>query len=316
MSIIDKPIKTSKEKFKSHNGKILFLFSLPFLCATFVFSYLPLLGWSYAFFDYRPGLKLFQCDFVGLKHFLAPFTNVVLRADMLRVLINTFAMSFLYLSSSILPLLFAVFIAEMKVTWYKKIVQTITTIPNFISWVLLYSLAYAMFSTNDGFLNHLAIDLGWRTQPINYLASGDHVWLTMWSYGVWKSLGWNSILYIASLSSIDMELYEAADIDGAGRFQKMRYITIPFLLPTFFTLLLLSVANLLNSGLDQYFLFQNAMNVEHIEVLDLYVYNKGLGVVNNISYATSIGMYKSIISVTLLLTINYMSKFIRGTSIF
>lgn len=193
--------------------------------------------------------------------------------------------------------------------------QTLTTIPNFISWVLVYSVAYAMFSVNDGFVNRLLVNAGIITEGINFLASDKHVWLTMLGYSTWKGLGWSAIMYIACMAGIDGEQYEAAKVDGANRMQRIRYITIPGLLPTYFVLLILSIANLINNGMEQYFVFQNAMNKASIEVLDLYVYNQGMAGVNY-SYATAVSMLKSVVSVTLLLFANRLSKLVRGESVF
>lgn len=299
----------------NRNGMRLFLMTLPFIALTFVFSYMPLAGWSYAFFDYRAGFDLFDCDFVGLKHFLAPFQNEVLRQDILRVLKNTFGMSMLGLCTSFLPMFFAIALSELGGHRFRKVVQTVTTIPNFISWVLVYSLAYSMFSAGDGFVNQLLVSMGVIDTGINFLASDKHVWLTMWLYNTWKTLGWSSIMYVAAIASIDQSMYEAAAVDGANRFQKIRYIVIPSLLPTFFILLMLAIANFLNNGMDQYFVFQNAMNKEHIEVLDLYVYNKGM-TGSNISFSTAVGALKSLISIVLLFSVNKVSRWLRGESIF
>ena len=146
------------------------------------------------------------------------------------------------------------------------------------------------------------------------LMDGSHTWLKMWGWGTWKGIGWNAIIYIAAISGIDQQLYEAATVDGAGRFQRMWHITVPSLMPTFCVLLLMSVANILNNGMDQYLVFENVTNTDAIQVLDLYVYK--LGLVNNIiPLTTVIGMMKSIISVTLLFAANKISKVVRGESI-
>jgi putative aldouronate transport system permease protein len=306
--------KNSKKKLiRSREGFKLFLLTVPFLIATFVFNYMPLWGWSYAFFDYKAGFKLLNCNYVGMKHFLSTVNNPILREDIFRVLKNTFAMSFIGIATSMLPMFFAIFLGEITKQKFRKIVQTVTTIPNFISWVLVYSLAFSMFSINDGFVNRILTNLGLIEQGINFLASPNHVWLSMWAYGTWKGLGWGAIMYIAAITSIDEEMYQAADIDGAGRFQKIWSITIPSLLPTYFILLMLSIANFLNNGMEQYYVFQNAMNKSHIEVLDLYVYNKGM-IGNNISFSTAVGMLKSLISIALLFTANSISKLVRKES--
>lgn len=287
---------------------------LPLLALVFVFSYLPLYGWIYAFFDYQAGRPLFSCDFVGLNNITGMFTNAYNRASIIRVMKNTFAMSFLGIITSPLPMLFAIFLNELRCKWYKKTVQTLTTIPNFISWVLVYSVAYAMFSVNDGFVNRVLMELGIIDEGINFLASSSHVWLTMLAWSLWKNLGWSAIMYIAALAGIDQEQYESARVDGAGRMQIIWNITIPGLMPTFFVLLLLSIANLINNGMDQYFVFQNAMNKDAIEVLDLYVYNQGM-VGFNYSFSTAVSMLKSIVSVVLLFFANTLSRLTRGESI-
>jgi putative aldouronate transport system permease protein len=299
---------------KNKEGIQLFLYSLPFLVLVFLFSYLPLHGWVYSFFDYKAGLKLADCKFVGFKHFVSLVANPVLRSDIIRVMRNTFAMSFLGILTSPLPMIFAIFLTEMRSKGVQRIVQTLTTLPNFISWILIYSVAWAIFSVEDGFLNRFLLSIGIIETPINFLASKDNVWLTMLGYSIWKGLGWSAIIYLAAISSIDQELYEAATVDGAGRFQKIWYITVPGLLPTYFVLLLLSISNFINTGMEQYFVFQNPINKEYIEVLDLYVYNQGI-VGQNISYATAVSMLKSLVSIALLFTANRASKLVRGETI-
>jgi putative aldouronate transport system permease protein len=201
---------------------------------------------------------------------------------------------------------------------YKKIVQTLTTIPNFISWVLVYSFAFTLFSVDAGLVNRLLMDWGVIDKGINFLLESDHIWLKMTAWSIWKGLGWGSIMYLAAIAGIDQELYEAARVDGAGRWRQMWNITLPGLLPTYFVLLLLSIANLINNGMDQYFVFKNAMNKDTIEVLDLYVYNLGFGAgsTSGIPFATAISMLKSIISLSLLFVANSLSRFLRGESIF
>lgn len=295
-------------------GFRLFLLTLPFLIGIFIFSYLPLAGWSYAFFDYKPGVPLSESEFVGLKWFLMPFNNAVLRSQFVRVMKNTLGINLLYMATMIAPMFFAIFLMEIRSTRYRKLVQTLTTIPNFISWVLVYSAFFALFST-EGLLNNLLMNWGLIDTPTNYLADTSHMWIKMLGYHLWKGLGWGAIVYISAITSIDSEIYEASEIDGAGRFSKIWYITIPHLIPTFFVLFILQIGNIINNGIDQYLVFSNAMTQDYIEVLDLYVYNNGLKL-GNISYATAIGMWKSVISVLLVFSANKLSKKVRGSSIF
>lgn len=298
---------------RSAEGKKMFLMILPFLILCFLFSYFPLHGWIYAFYDYRAPLKLSQCDFVGFKWFTMLFRNPTQISQLMDVMKNTFAMSLLGIATSFLPLIFAVFLSEIKNKTYRNLVQTLTTVPNFISWTLVYAVAFSLFSTT-GMLNSVLQQIGVISQPIKILDSGKHVWLTMMLWGLWKGLGWNSIMYLAAITGIDPELYDAARVDGANRFQLMRYITIPALLPTYLVLLMLSVASFLSNGMDQYFVFQNAFNQKHIQVLDLYVYNIGMSG-KSMSLATAVGIMKSVVSVVLLTVVNTVSKHTRGESI-
>lgn len=295
------------EKYK------LFLLILPFLILCFLFSYYPLHGWIYAFYDYKAPLKLSQCEFVGLKWFKTLFSNPTQIQQMLVVMKNTFAMSLLSIATSFLPVLFAIFLNEIKCKPFKSIVQTLTTLPNFISWTLVYSVAFCLFSTT-GMLNTVLQDWGLITEPLKILDSGNHVWLQMILWSTWKGLGWGSIMYLAAIAGIDPELYDAAAVDGASRWQRIKNITIPLIMPTYLVMLMLNVANFLNNGMEQYFVFQNSFNKQSIQVLDLYVYNIGL-TGKSLSLATAIGILKSFVSVALLAIVNFVSKRVRGESI-
>lgn len=295
-------------------GLKLMLMGMPFFAFVFVFSYLPLYGWIYAFFNYKPGLPLTPERFVGWKYFISMVSDPITISEVLRVMRNTLAMSFLGLLTSPLPMVFAIFLSEMRSKHFKKMVQTITTIPNFISWVLMFSVIFAMFSLEDGFVNNVLLKLGLIENPINFMASQTNIWLKMLTYSLVKGLGWSAVIYIAALTSIDPQLYDAAQVDGAGRFRIIWHIKIPGLIETYFVLVLLQLAGFINTGMEQYYVFQNAMNRQYIEVLDLYVYTTGI-VGNNYSFATAIGMLKTVVSVVLLLTANKMSKWARGESI-
>ena len=291
----------------------LFLMLLPFLILVFVFSYLPLWGWRYAFFDYKSGDTLSMDNFVGLKWFQQLVMNKARVSDMIRVMKNTLAMSGLGILTSWCPMAFAIFLSEIKNARFRRIVQTFTTIPNFISWVLVFAIAFAIFST-DGFISSFMINIGAWDAGKNFLMDGSHIWLKMLLWGMWKGLGWSAIIYIAGISGIDQQLYEAATVDGAGRFQKMWHVTVPGLMPTFFVMLLMSVAGILSNGMEQYLVFENSTNTASITVLDLYVYK--MGIVNgSIPLSTVVGMLKSVISVALLFTANGVSKLIRGETI-
>lgn len=300
---------------KERDGKILFLMIVPCLIFVFIFSYLPLWGWSYAFFDYKAGKALLDCDFVGFKHFTRLFGNPVLRRQLLMVMRNTLAMAGLGVLFSPVTPAFAIFMSEIPSKKYQKVVQTLTTLPHFISWTIMYSLVFFMLNVNTGMINNLLVQLGVLDKPVNFLVSQKHVWMTMQGYGMWKGLGWGAIVYLAAITGIDQELYEAAMIDGAGRLQRIWHITVPGLIETYFVLLIMSFGNFLNTGMEQYYVFQNAMNQDYIQVLDLYVYNQGIGK-GQISFATAIGTMKSIIALVLFSFANVLSKKVRGTSVF
>jgi len=305
---------TNRERFHIKSKVWLFLMAFPFLVLVFIFSYLPLGGWLYAFYDFRPGIPLSKSEFVGFHWFTAMFSNEVQRAEMIRVLRNTFGISSLGILTSIFPVIFAILLTEVRSASFKKFVQTFTTLPNFISWVLVYSFAFMLFSVDNGFINNVLLSLGWIDTPMNILASDQHTWLKMTLWGIWKGLGWGAIMYIAAITGIDPELFEAAKVDGASRFRQIWHVTIPSIMPTFFVLLVLSIANFINNGMEQYFVFANAMNMSNIEVLDLYVYNVGI-TGSNFGFATAVSIMKSFVSLFLLFVANGLSKAVRGESI-
>ncbi len=192
-------LESQRKKKKNWEGKKLFLLILPFLILSFLFSYFPLHGWIYALYDYRAPLKLLQCEFVGLKWFKTLFSNPTQVTQLVQVMKNTFAMSLLGIATSFLPVLFAVFLNEIKCKWFKNLVQTFTTLPNFISWTLVYSVAFCLFSSS-GMLNTVLQNLGWISEPLKILDSGEHVWLQMLLWNTWKGLGWGAIMYLAALA--------------------------------------------------------------------------------------------------------------------
>ena len=226
---------------------------------------------------------------------------------------NTFGIQILNYILMPVPMLFAIFLSEIKSKRFQKVVQTVTTLPHFISWVIMFSLASSIFGSS-GLINSLIHDLGFEA-TINILTTDDHVWLTQALLNLWKSMGWNAIVYFAAITGLDQQVYEAAEIDGANRWQKISKITIPLLMPTFFVLLVINIGNFLNSGIDQFLAFSNALNMSQIEVLDLYVYNLGIGS-GQISFSVAVGIMKSVVAVILFASANFASKKIRGTSVF
>ena len=312
-------LATAKEKSPDARMEMdekyrLFLMLLPVILLSFVFCYLPIWGWRFAFFDYTPGGNVGPENYVGFKWFSFLFNDPANRQNLVRVLRNTLVMSGLGIATSWLPIAFAVLLAEVRSRKFQRLVQTLTTIPNFISWVLVYAIALCIFST-DGFINSFLKNvMNVAGANTNYLQIADHTWLKMLLWGTWKGIGWSAIIYIAGIAGIDQQLYEAAKVDGANRFRCIWHITIPGLMPTYMVMLLMSIGGILSNGMEQYLVFSNAMNKDFIEVLDLYVYNIGIGQ-NQISLSTVVGVSKSLIGIVLLFTANGISRAVRGESI-
>ena len=301
-------MQINRRKLRSYKE---FLLILPFLAVVAIFSYFPLYGWIYAFHDYRPPFPITKDTFVGLKWFETIVSNPTRIKNILRVLRNTFAMSGISLAFSWFPMVFAIFLNEIKCAPYKKFVQTVTTLPNFISWVLVYSIAFNLFGS-FGAVNTVLQNLGLIEKPIAFMKSSDHVWFTQWLWLTWKNAGWAAIMYLAAITGIDEEMLEAARVDGATRMKIIWHITIPCILPTYFVIVMLNLANFLSNGMEQYYVFQNAFNTKYIEVLDLYVYNMAMSSTGAYPLSTAISILKSVVSVVLLVVSNTASKLIRG----
>lgn len=307
-----KPYLKKRTHTRTWESKKLFLMVLPCILFIFVFKYLPLWGWAFSFFQYKPGMSLFDCQFVGLDNFKNLFGNAVMRTNLIRVLRNTLGIQAINYILMPVPMIFAIFLSEIRSKRFQKVVQTLTTLPHFISWVIMFSLASSLFGAS-GLVNSLLGAAG--AGPVNILTTNKHVWLIQSLLYLWKTMGWSSIIYFAAIAGLDQEVYEAAMVDGASRWQRIRYLTIPLLVPTFFVLLVMNVGNFLNSGVDQFLAFGNALNKDSIEVLDLYVYNLGIGS-GQISFSVAVGMMKSFVAVILFAAANFASKKIRGTSVF
>ncbi|GGD49703.1 ABC transporter permease subunit [Paenibacillus nasutitermitis] len=307
-------VSVKKEKFrkkKPRKSMVLLLMAIPFVLLVFAFNYVPLFGWIYSFYNFKPGIPLDKTPFVGFDYFKILVTEG--REDIIRVLKNTLALSFLLILCSPLPALLAILLNEVKSKRFRRIIQTTTTLPNFISWVIVFSLAFSMFSS-EGLINKLLLDWHVIKEPMNVLGNGEIVWPFQTAINVWKNIGFSSIIYIAAIAGIDNELYEAAKVDGASRLRTILHITLPGISSTFFVLLLLQISNILSAGFEQYLVFYNSLVSSKIEVLDYYVYKLGI-VTSDYSYATTIGMLKTVISIILLFSVNYLSKKVRGNSI-
>ena len=264
------------------------------------------MGWYFAFIEYRIGTPIMNCDFVGLGNFKAMFSNPAF----FRALKNTMIFSGIKYALLFLPPVFAIMFNEIQNDRYRKVVQTMPPLPHFISWIIVYGLMWALFST-EGAVNRVLAVFGTKQ---SLLTDRNNVYLFQTCLSVWKGLGWDAIVYVAAIAGIDQQLYEAAAIDGAGYFKRAIHITLPGIMPTMVVLLLLGVANIISNGMDQYFLFQNALIYNKIETLELYTYKQGIKLMDY-SYASAVDITKSIVSITLLFSTNFIAKKIRGNSI-
>ena len=296
-------IRSSFQK-KNRRRWLLTLLALPFVIHIIAIRYVPLAGWALAFFNYKPGRDLATMPFVGLKYFkLIGFY----REDVLNALTNTVALSTLALLFSWFPMLLAILINEIRSRRRRMLIQTAITIPNFVSWVIVYSLCFCIFSS-EGLFNQV-----FHTTN-NVLGDKKNIWFFMEGLTLWKTAGWNSIIYLAAITGIDETLYEAAVVDSANRWQCTLHVTLPGIMSTFIVLLLLQVGSFLSVGMDQYFAFSNVMVQSKLEVLELYTYRIGLKTMDY-SFATAISIIQSLVSVALLLGVNGLSKLTRGEGI-
>lgn len=284
----------------------LFFLALPFMILVLLFSYVPLAGWYFALIEYHVGQPIWECTFVGLDNFARLFQT----GAFIRALKNTLIYSSAKYVMLLLPAIFAILFNEIQNDRFRKIVQTMTTLPHFISWVIVYGLTYALFTT-EGPVNQVLAVFGKKQR---LLTDRDATYVFQSLLYLWKGLGWNSIIYVAAISGIDQQLYEAATIDGAGHIQCALHITIPGIMPTFVVLMLLGVADFVNNGMDQYYIFQNAFTYNNLETLEMYTYKQGMKLMDY-SYATAVSILKSGVSITLLFLTNTFAKKVRGSAI-
>ena len=293
--------------------KQLYFMILPGFTAVLLFSFIPIYGWIMAFTDFRIGKSMWSAPWVGLKYFKEFFIN---SSEAMRVIINTLVMN---ISSMVLGILlamiFAVLLKELRRPGYKKFIQSVTFFPYFMSWVILYAVVYSLFSTSSGAINELLMNLGLLSKPVNILGDPRYSWQLIITVNIWSSLGYSSVIFIAAIAGIPIEQYESAKIDGANRFHEIWHITVPNLIPTVTVLFIMNSGWLFNSGLDQYFIFTNTLNMPTMEVFDYYIYRFGLKI-GNYSYATAVGIVKTFVSIVLLVAVNQISKKTAKRSIF
>ena len=284
--------------------KYLIFMSLPFVIWGFIFSYVPLWGWTMAFQNFKPQKSFSQQQWVGLAQFKTLFRD----DTFYQVMRNTLGMSILsILFGFFIPIIFALLLNEIKGGLFKKAVQTISYLPHFVSWVIAASIMTSMLSTDGGIINIILMKLGIMHSNVNLLTQPKAFWGLVTAADIWKEMGWNAIIYMAAIAGIDQELYEAAKVDGATRFQQMWNVTLPGIRITITILLVLSVGSVLNAGFEKQMLLGNPLVLDYSQTLDLYVLNYGIGMFRY-SFGTAIGMFKSIVSIILLFMANSLAK--------
>ena len=245
----------------------LVLMSVPMICYVLLFNYGPLWGWITAFQDYKPKLGITGSKFVGWKNFIWLFG----RKDFLESIRNTLGMSVINLTlGTVTAILLAVLLNEVRHTGFKRFVQTITYLPHFLSMVIVVGMAQNVFASN-GPLNQLLLNLRLIKQPIFFLGEGSFFWWLVGIINVWKEVGWNTIIYIAAMTAIDPTLYEAAVIDGAGRFNRIRYVTLPGIKSTFVILLIMNIGRLMEAGFELQYLLSYPLTVDWAQTIDIFV---------------------------------------------
>lgn len=276
-----------------------------------LFHYIPMYGIILAFKQYIGIGDIAKAPWAGWEHFRAIFEDELL----LQVIKNTLGISLLKLIIGFpIPIIFALFLNELRSLKFNRIVQTISYLPHFLSWVILGGILTAWLS-DVGIVNDVLMGLGFIKEPIFYLAEPGYFWTIVISSDIWKEFGWSAIIYIAAIASISPELYEAATIDGAGRFQRMWYVTLPCIKGTISILFILAISGILNSNFDQILVLKNQLNESASSVIDIYVYEVGIKS-GRFSYSTAVGLVKSIIAFILLLLANSVTKRMNQSSLF
>ena len=283
--------------------KVLLIWSAAIVIYGIIFYYLPLGGWITAFQNYKPKDGLFHSKFVGLDKFKFLFSD----DTFIKVVRNTVAMEVINLVVTfVMAIVFAILLNEVKNTFGKKTVQTISYLPHFLSWIIVTGILHDVLS-GTGIINEVLMKLSIVDQPINFFAHTTYFWPIVAFANVWKETGWNAIIYLSAITAIDPSLYEAASMDGAGRWAKIKHITLPGIRPTIMILLLMNVGNVLNAGFEIQYLLGNGLVKSVSETIDIYVLKWGISQ-NDFSLGTAAGIFKSLVSIILIVIANQMAK--------
>ncbi len=280
----------------------LYLFLLPAIALIFVFSYVPMYGITIAFKNYKPSNGFLGSEWVGLQHFVRLFTLPKFKV----IVGNTFIISFMSIVLGFpFPVMLSLILNQLRSERYKRLIQTVTYMPHFISTVVIVSMLSVFLSTKYGIYRYFCDLMG--AQPVNLMGSTTLFrWLYVFS-GIWQHTGWNTIIYLAALSSIDVGLYEAATIDGANRWQRMVHIDIPSIVPTMIILIILDSGSVLSVGFEKIFLMQNPSNESVSEVISTYTYKMGLQSMQY-SFSTAVNLMNTLVNFVMLFLVNFIAR--------
>lgn len=296
--------KVSASVYLKKYWQLYLLLLLP-MAYLIIFKYIPMVYIQIAFKEYKIGMSPFKMPLAakhGMKYFIKAFSN----KDFINALRNTLVLNLLDLVCGFpAPIIFALILNELCFKKFKKITQTIAYMPHFLSWVIVASLALQLFAPTNGFVNQIINAMGKDSVP--FLNDPAHWVATYIGMGVWQSFGWNSIVYLAAIAGISPELYEAASVDGAGRFKKMWHITLPGIRPTIVVLLIMNLGNILGSSFDRPYAFQNNLVMKVANVIATFVYKNGIKGLQ-FSLTTAVGLFQSVICVIFLLLANWISR--------
>lgn len=282
--------------------KWLYIMLLPGLLYFILFKYVPMGGLVIAFKEYSPFRGIWGSPWVGFSQFKKFFDT----PDFWRLLRNTLGISLLQLIIYFpAPIILSLFLNEVRHNGYKRVVQTLVYVPHFVSWVIVASLTYQLFNVSDGVINMIIKNLTGGT--IDILSKGSTFWGLIVGQDIWRETGYGTIIFLAALAGVDQEMYEAARVDGAGRWRLMWHITLPAIKGTIIMMLILRVGGLLNTGYEQIFLMRNDLNMEYADVFDTYIYTRGI-VNGQYSFSSAAGMFKSVVGMILVLGSNKISK--------
>lgn len=302
---------TQRVSRELRRNKVLYIMAVPVILYFALFHYGPMYGVILAFKDYRVGEGIWQSPWVGMKHFInfwnSPYFFRTVRNTLL---ISVYSIIFGFPA----PILLALLLNEVKHSAFKRTVQTITYLPHFISTVVICGIIMDFFSRNGVVTQLLHNMFGMRQR--NLLLQPELFRTIFVSTDIWQSVGWSSIVYISALTAIDAEQYEAAVLDGAGRFNQMLHVTLPGILPTIITMLLLRLGKVMSVGFEKIILLYNPNTYETADVISSYVYRYGLGAAQDYSYSSAVGLFSSVINLIVLVSANTISRKVNETGLF